>query len=230
MISKGDIEAIERATLAGLGCDPVTEVSGWLLPRLSAPMGRAKSAVPIRHDLDSDPAMINHIISAYREHGLDPMFRMPDAKGLNVTRNQLAGMGFSPSLKPTHVMLADLKAVAALTQALANFETVADANWGAVFAGPGFDPVEGNARVRVLASAKNTLFGRVDIAGQAAAIGVGLPVQDASGNMIIDIGGGTTEMAIISLGGIVFSRSVRVAGDELDEAIMNYLKRAYNLM
>jgi rod shape-determining protein MreB len=64
----------------------------------------------------------------------------------------------------------------------------------------------------------------------AAAIGVGLPVQDASGNMIIDIGGGTTEMAIISLGGIVFSRSVRVAGDELDEAIMNYLKRAYNLM
>ena len=64
----------------------------------------------------------------------------------------------------------------------------------------------------------------------AAAIGVGLPVQDASGNMIIDIGGGTTEMAIISLGGIVFSRSVRVAGDELDEAIINYLKRAYNLM
>ena len=173
MISKGDIEAIERATLAGLGCDPVAEVSGWLLPRLAAPMGRAKSAVPIRHDLDSDPATINHIISAYREHGLDPMFRMPDAKGLNVTRNQLAGMGFSPSLKSTHVMLADLKAVAALTQALANFETVADANWGAVFAGPGFDPVEGNARVRVLASAKNTLFGRVDVDGEAAAVGVG---------------------------------------------------------
>lgn len=63
----------------------------------------------------------------------------------------------------------------------------------------------------------------------AAAIGVGLPVQDASGNMIIDIGGGTTEVAIISLSGIVFSRSVRVAGDELDEAIMSYMKRAYNL-
>ncbi len=64
----------------------------------------------------------------------------------------------------------------------------------------------------------------------AAAIGVGLPVQDASGNMIIDIGGGTTEVALISLAGIVFSRSVRVAGDELDEAIIQYLKRAYNLM
>ena len=64
----------------------------------------------------------------------------------------------------------------------------------------------------------------------AAAIGVGLPVQDAGGNMIVDIGGGTTEVALISLSGIVFSRSVRVAGDELDEAIMNYMKRAYNLM
>jgi len=64
----------------------------------------------------------------------------------------------------------------------------------------------------------------------AAAIGVGLPVQEAAGNMIIDIGGGTTEVALISLAGIVFSRSVRVAGDELDEAIMQYMKRAYNLM
>src|SRR6201991_362693 len=64
----------------------------------------------------------------------------------------------------------------------------------------------------------------------AAAIGCGLPVQDAAGNMIIDIGGGTTEVALISLSGIVFSRSVRVAGDELDEAIIQYMKRAYNLM
>jgi rod shape-determining protein MreB len=64
----------------------------------------------------------------------------------------------------------------------------------------------------------------------AAAIGVGLPVHDASGNMIVDIGGGTTEVAIISLAGIVFSRSVRVAGDELDESITNYMRRAYNLM
>src|SRR5208337_1290327 len=64
----------------------------------------------------------------------------------------------------------------------------------------------------------------------AAAIGVGLPVQDAAGNMIIDIGGGTTEVALISLSGIVLSRSVRVAGDELDESIINYMRRAYNLM
>ncbi len=64
----------------------------------------------------------------------------------------------------------------------------------------------------------------------AAAIGVGLPIQEPSGNMIIDIGGGTTEMAVISLAGVVFSKSVRVGGDELDEAIINYLKKNYNLM
>jgi rod shape-determining protein MreB len=64
----------------------------------------------------------------------------------------------------------------------------------------------------------------------AAAIGAGLPVSDAAANMIIDIGGGTTEVALISLSGIVFSRSVRVAGDKLDEAIVQYMKRAYNLM
>ena len=64
----------------------------------------------------------------------------------------------------------------------------------------------------------------------AAAIGVGLPIQEPSGSMIIDIGGGTTEMAVISLAGIVFSKSIRIAGDEIDEAIINYLKKTYNLM
>ena len=64
----------------------------------------------------------------------------------------------------------------------------------------------------------------------AAAIGVGLPVHEPAGNMVVDIGGGTTEVAIISLAGIVFSRSVRVAGDEMDEAIIQYLRRNYNLM
>ena len=64
----------------------------------------------------------------------------------------------------------------------------------------------------------------------AAAIGVGLPVQEPAGNMIVDVGGGTTEVALISLAGIVYSRSVRVGGDEMDEAIVQYLKREYNLL
>lgn len=64
----------------------------------------------------------------------------------------------------------------------------------------------------------------------AAAIGAGLPIHEPTGNMIVDIGGGTTDVAVISLGGIVTSRSIRIGGDEMDEAIVNYIKRAYNLM
>jgi rod shape-determining protein MreB len=64
----------------------------------------------------------------------------------------------------------------------------------------------------------------------AAAIGAGLPIQEPSGNMIVDIGGGTTEVAVISLSGIVYSGSVRVGGDEIDDAIIQHLKRKYNLM
>ncbi len=63
----------------------------------------------------------------------------------------------------------------------------------------------------------------------AAAIGAGLPVQEPTGNMIVDIGGGTTEVAVISLGGIVASQSVRIGGDELDEAIISYVKKEYSL-
>jgi rod shape-determining protein MreB len=63
----------------------------------------------------------------------------------------------------------------------------------------------------------------------AAAIGAGLPVQDPTGNMIVDVGGGTTEVAVISLGGIVASQSVRVGGDECDEAILNFIKKEYSL-
>jgi rod shape-determining protein MreB len=64
----------------------------------------------------------------------------------------------------------------------------------------------------------------------AAAIGAGLPITEASGNMIVDIGGGTTEVAVISLAGIVYAKSVRVGGDKMDEAIAQHLKRKYNLL
>ena len=65
---------------------------------------------------------------------------------------------------------------------------------------------------------------------KAAAVGVGLPVEEPAGNMIIDIGGGTTEFAVISLGGLVYSKSIRIAGDEMDMAIIEYLRKTYNLM
>jgi rod shape-determining protein MreB len=64
----------------------------------------------------------------------------------------------------------------------------------------------------------------------AAAIGAGLPVTEPTGSMVVDIGGGTTEVAVISLGGIVYSRSVRVGGDKMDEAIISYMRRTHNLL
>jgi len=64
----------------------------------------------------------------------------------------------------------------------------------------------------------------------AAAIGAGLPVHEPTGNMVVDIGGGTTEVAVVSLGGIVTSQSIRIGGDELDESIINYVKKEYSLM
>jgi rod shape-determining protein MreB len=64
----------------------------------------------------------------------------------------------------------------------------------------------------------------------AAAIGAGLPVSEPTGSMVVDIGGGTTEVAVLSLGGIVYSRSVRVGGDKMDEAIISYMRRHHNLL
>lgn len=84
----------------------------------------------------------------------------------------------------------------------------------------------------VIDSAYRAKASEVHLVEQAmvAAIGAGLPVTEPSGNMVVDIGGGTTDVAVISLSGIVYSRSVRVAGNAMDEAIMQYLKRKYNLL
>lgn len=96
----------------------------------------------------------------------------------------------------------------------------------------GITEVERRAVREAAEEAGEVREGRVGIMEEpmAAAIGVGLPVQEASGSMIVDIGGGTTEVALLSLSGIVHARSVRTAGDELDEAIIQHLKRKYNLM
>ena len=84
----------------------------------------------------------------------------------------------------------------------------------------------------VMDSAYRAKASEVHLVEQAmvAAIGAGLPITEPSGNMIVDIGGGTTDIAVISLSGIVYSRSVRMAGNQMDEAIMNFLKRKYNLL
>ncbi len=87
-------------------------------------------------------------------------------------------------------------------------------------------------RRAVLQAAKEAGAGEVHLIEEpmAAAIGAGLPISQPGGNMVVDIGGGTTDIAVISLGGIVISRSIRVAGNKFDEAIMRHVRHAYNLM
>ena len=84
----------------------------------------------------------------------------------------------------------------------------------------------------VMDSAYRAKASEVHLVEQAmvAAIGAGLPITEPSGNMVVDIGGGTTDIAVISLSGIVYSRSVRMAGNQMDEAVMNFMKRKYNLL
>ena len=93
----------------------------------------------------------------------------------------------------------------------------------------GITPVEKKA---ILECAKSAGASEVFLIEEpmAAAIGAGLPIHEPTGNMIIDIGGGTTEVTVISLGGIVYSKSVRVAGDKMDEAIVQYINRNYNFL
>lgn len=93
----------------------------------------------------------------------------------------------------------------------------------------GITPVEKKA---ILECAKSAGASEVYLIEEpmAAAIGAGLPITEPTGNMVVDIGGGTTEVAVISLGGIVYSKSVRVAGDKMDEAIVQYINRKYNFL
>jgi cell shape determining protein, MreB/Mrl family len=87
-------------------------------------------------------------------------------------------------------------------------------------------------RRAVVDSAGRAKASEVHLVEQAmvAAVGAGLPVTEPSGNMVVDIGGGTTDIAVISMSGIVYSRSVRMAGNQMDDAVMQYLKRRYNLL
>ena len=91
-------------------------------------------------------------------------------------------------------------------------------------------PVEKRAVRKIPPIARNASEVYLVEQAMVAAIGAGLPITEPCGNMVVDVGGGTTDVAVISMSGIVYSRSVRVAGNEMDEAIINYLKRKYNLL
>lgn len=173
MIAPIDIEDIERATLAAVAPEEVLRIDGWLVGLDPGSIRRAASAVPLRHDLAGDPAVLDAIEAAYSARGLSPAFRLADAPGLDAVRRELnrRGYGFE---QPTLVKIADVAAVRAVTDRdPAEVSDRPDDAWAAVFLGEGFDPVDGAYRVKALSRSPGAAYGAVREGDQAVAVGAG---------------------------------------------------------
>lgn len=167
-----DVEAIERNTLDAVAPQAVAELEGWLLPFDDSSIGRARSAVPLRHDC-ADPAVLPAIEAAYAARGLPASLRLPDVPGFADFRQLLRERGYLAG-RPTHVQVAELSALppvdAARRPAL---DASPDQAWAALFLGEGFDPVDGALRVRNLRRARGTLFASVRQDGATVPAGAG---------------------------------------------------------
>jgi N-acetylglutamate synthase len=172
MMTNADVGAIERATVAAVAPTAMDELEGWLLPFDGGVIGRAKSAVPLRHDA-SPRASIAEIERCYAARGLPPLLRIAEVAALDKTRAELTALGYRYG-KPTLVQVADARvAAAAASSAPAEITAIADDDWASVFLGEGFDPVEGASRVQALRRAQGSLFARVrGEDGKAVAAGV----------------------------------------------------------
>lgn len=138
-----EVEALERATVAAVAPPEVAEIDGWLVPFDDGTIGRAKSAVPLRHDLTD--AALPAIFDAYAVRGLAPGFRIADAGALAPVRAALAARGLA-EVQPTLVKTAPAAALGGFAGEGAGILDAPDANWGQVFLGAGFDPLDGAHR------------------------------------------------------------------------------------
>ena len=173
MIQPAEIEAIERATLAAVAPEEVLEIGGWLVGLDPGSIRRAASAVPLRHDLPHDPAVLDAIEAAYRSRGLSAAFRVADAPGLQAVRDALTARGYGFE-QPTLVKTAEVAAVRAVTSAEpAHVADAPDDAWAAVFLGEGFDPVDGAYRVKALSRSRGAAYGAVREGERAVAVGAG---------------------------------------------------------
>lgn len=173
MILPADIEAIERATLAAVAPEEMLEIDGWLVGLDPGTIRRAASAVPMRHDLPGDPAVLDAIEAAYAARGLSPAFRIADAPGLEGVRAELTRRGYGFE-QPTLVKAAKVADIRAVTdRAPAEVFDQPDEAWAAVFLGEGFDPVDGAYRVKALSRSPGAAYGSVRDADRALAVGAG---------------------------------------------------------
>jgi len=170
-MSPGDVEAIERATLAAVAPPEVLEFGGWLAGLDDGTIGRARSAVPLRHDAPGDVGTLDRLEMAYRQRGLEPWFRIADVEGLAGAGALLAARGYA-SAQPTLVKTGAAAGLAALSAAPAEVIDRPDEAWGAVFLGEGFDPVDGAYRVAALSRSPDAVYAQVRDGGATVAVGV----------------------------------------------------------
>jgi N-acetylglutamate synthase len=169
-LSPADVEAIERATLDAVPPQACEEHLGWLMPFDPGTVGRAHSAVPLRHD--APPLEVfGEAVSRYGTRDLPAVFRVPRLAAFDEFQALLADSGFA-SGKPTLVQVASAGDVAVLASPVpVQLASSTTQEWDSLFLGPGFDPVDATSRLGILRRAKSSMFASVHVDGQLAAVG-----------------------------------------------------------
>jgi N-acetylglutamate synthase len=168
-LSGADIAVLERDTVAAVAPPETLEIGGWLVPLDNGTIGRAKSAVPLHHEIGPDA--IGEIVDAYVSRGLKPGFRLADVPSLEPVRAELARSGFTPQ-QPTIFKTGSVEKLAAFSGAPARIFDAPDEAWAGVFLGEGFDPVDGAHRVKALTRSPGAIYGAAGEGGETRAVGV----------------------------------------------------------
>lgn len=165
-----DIEALERDVVAAVAPREVVEIGGFLVPLEDGAIGRAKSAVPLRHDVDA--RAVDEIVDAYRQRGLKPAFRLAEVPELEAVRAALRRHGLTGQ-QPTVMKVGAVADLAAVSEAPARVLAQLDEAWSSVFLGEGFDPEEGASRIAALRRSPGAAYGAAGEGGATHAVGVG---------------------------------------------------------
>ena len=164
-----DLESLERATVEAVAPPEVLEIGGWLVPLDNGTIGRAKSAVPLRHDLG--PEALDEIETAYRQRGLKPAFRMADLPSLGPVCAELARRGYSTQ-QPTIFKTGVICDLAAFSEASAAILAKPDDAWAAVFLCDGFEPADARHRIAALIRSPDAVYGAAGEDGRIGGVGV----------------------------------------------------------
>ena len=170
MLTPEEIDSLERATLDAVAPIDVQETADWLLPMDRSTIGRAKSAVPLRHDGLTNDAL-DAIETAYQHWGIDAQFRVADVPGMDNIHQRLRAMGYMPD-QATLVQVGTVSALLALPgTATAAVDARPNAVWAAVYTAPGFDAVDGANRVQALSRSPTVVYAAVHRDAQDLAAG-----------------------------------------------------------